>query len=57
MADTECSILRFFDEVLEGESKESLPKWAGFEGIKDILNKILGKIGTLKGNANIQLIP
>ena len=55
LADTECSILRFFDEVLEGESKESLPKWAGFEGIKDILNKILGKIDTLKGNANIQL--
>ena len=36
LANTECSILKFFDEVLEGESKDSLPKWAGIKGIKDI---------------------
>ena len=40
IADTECSILRFVDEVIDGESKETLPKWAGFTGIKGVLNDL-----------------
>ena len=37
-SDTECSILRFFDEVVDGESKKETPKWPGINGIKDIFN-------------------
>ena len=35
IADTECSILKFFDQVLEGEIKESLSRWAGIDGINE----------------------
>ena len=30
---TECSILRFISEILEGESKSTLPKWGGVRSI------------------------
>ena len=36
---TECSILRFVNEVVEGETKSTFPKWAGIEGVLDILNR------------------
>ena len=35
--DTKCSILKFFDQILEGESKQSVPKWPGFNKITNIL--------------------
>ena len=44
IADTECSILRFVDEIIDGESKETLPKWAGFNGIKGILTDLKSEI-------------
>ena len=44
IADTECSILRFFDEILNGEIKTQPPKWAGIEGIKDILKDLNSQI-------------
>ena len=47
IANTECSILRFVDEVIDGESKETLPKWAGFNGIKGILDDINTKINDM----------
>ena len=49
MADTECSFLRFVDELLDGETKETLPKWAGIEGIIDMLDRIKAKLENLKG--------
>jgi hypothetical protein len=36
---TECSFLRFINEVVEGESKNNLPKWGGIDGILQILNR------------------
>ena len=33
LADTECSVLKFFDQVLEGETKQERPRWPGIEGI------------------------
>ena len=47
IADTECSILRFVDEVVDGESKETLPKWAGFNGIKGLLEDLKTTINSL----------
>jgi len=48
IADTECSILRFVDEVIDGESKETLPKWAGFNGIKSLLKDLKNTINGMK---------
>jgi len=55
IADTECSILRFVDEVIDGESKETLPKWAGFNGIKEILGDIRTKINNMGSNTATDL--
>ena len=44
LANTECSILNFFDEILFGEQKQTTPRWAGIEGINSILNEISGVI-------------
>ena len=49
IADTECSFLRFVEELLDGETKEKLPKWAGIEGIISILDQINGKLENLEG--------
>ena len=39
VVNTECSFLRFINEVVDGESKNTLPKWGGIEGILHILNR------------------
>ena len=31
LADTECSLLKFFEQVIYGETKQSLPRWAGMK--------------------------
>ena len=55
-------MLKFFDQVLEGEIKESLPRWAGIDGINEIIDDINGQIqdlssGTLTSlNQEISLI-
>ena len=46
LADTECSILQFFNETISGEAKNEKPKWAGIEGIKTIIEKVKNKIDT-----------
>ena len=40
VADTECSILKFFNEIIEGETKTEKPKWIGITGIKNLLSQI-----------------
>lgn len=47
LANTECSILKFFDEVLYGETKQELPRWAGISGIKQLLFNIRDEITTM----------
>ena len=56
MADTECSILKFLDQVLDGETKEEMPRWAGIEGINTILNNLYGVINIMKTNTYSQLV-
>ena len=55
IADTECSILKFFDEILDGESKETLPKWAGIDGIQTMLDNIKGSLTEIKTNSLSEL--
>ena len=47
LANTECSMLKFFDEVLNGETKQDLPRWAGIKSIKELLNDINTTISDL----------
>ena len=58
LADTECSILKFFDEILYGEMKQEKPRWAGIDGINDILGDISSQVedlgGTKKGELDEQ---
>ena len=44
LSDTECSFLKFFNETIEGESKNELPKWAGISGINRLLGNVKTKI-------------
>ena len=60
LTNTECSLLRFINEVLEGESKNVLPKWGGVAGIINIFNQTIGRIeemsrdDTLSTTGNLQ---
>ena len=40
LADTECSLLQFFDQILYGEIKETTPKWIGINKIDTILTDL-----------------
>ena len=44
LSNTECSFLKFFDEILFGEEKEERPKWVGIEGVINILNNLHDEI-------------
>ena len=48
LADTECSVLKFFDEILDGEMKQDKPRWAGIKGINGILDDIVQEVKNLK---------
>jgi hypothetical protein len=47
LADTECSVLRFTGEVLDGETKETKPKWIGIGGIEKLFEDTKTQIGNL----------
>ena len=56
LADTECSLLQFFDQILYGEKKEIKPKWIGVEGVSDILEKMDIEIdGMLRDQLSLNL--
>ena len=55
LADTECSILKFFDQILDGETKQELPRWAGISGINDILEDLYDNIDGMKQNTKRDL--
>ena len=44
LSNTECSILKFISEILDGETKNVLPKWGGISGIIDIFNRTISQI-------------
>ena len=49
LANTECSILKFFGQVLNGEIKQERPKWAGIEGINDLLDDLIRRVDNIQG--------
>ena len=51
MASTECSILKFFDQFLDGETKTELPRWAGITEINNILNDLDYQIHYIDSNS------
>ena len=53
LGDTECSLLKFINDVLYGEDKESTPKWAGIEGIKDLLSRTSQVLATITSSSDI----
>ena len=55
IADTECSMLKFFDQVLEGEIKKELPRWAGIDGINEIIQDINDQIEQLRSGTLTEL--
>jgi hypothetical protein len=53
VADTECSVLKFTDEVLYGETNQNPPFWGGIEGITQILDKLILKIEELEQESQL----
>ena len=47
LADTECSLLKFIGEVLDGETRQTKPRWGGISGIQELLLETKTKIGNL----------
>jgi len=52
LADTECSILKFIGEVLDGETKEIKPKWAGISGIKGLFEETISEVDKINTEDN-----
>ena len=55
LTDTECSLLKFFDQFLDGETKQELQRSAGISGITGILNGLYDQIVYLKENTRENL--
>ena len=47
LANTECSLLKFLDQILDGEIKQELPRWAGITGINNILSGLSTQINNM----------
>ena len=47
---TECSILKLLEQVLDGEVKTETPRWIGIEGINNLLQNLTVQINNLKDN-------
>ena len=50
VSDSECSLLRLINEVLEGESKTVLPKWGGVSDIINIFEQTIDHIETISSD-------
>ena len=46
LANTECSILKFFGQVLDGEIKQERPKWGGIDNINILLQDLINQLNT-----------
>jgi hypothetical protein len=53
LADTECSLLQFFDQIIYGEKKDDgSPKWIGIEGVSNLLDDLERQINDMQ-NSNL----
>lgn len=55
LADTECSLLKFIGEVLDGETRQTKPRWGGISGIQELLLETKTKIGNLGDSTKTEL--
>ena len=56
LADTECSLLQFFDQILYGEVRaQDGPHWAGIDHINDMLTTLKTRLNTMSSNTNTEL--
>ena len=53
LTNTECSLLRFISEVLDGETKNVLPKWAGISGLIGIFENTINRIEQMSGDGTL----
>ena len=56
IANTECSFMKFFDDIIDGEEKQETPKWIGINGVSDMLNSLYDTIDDMENsdlNANL----
>ena len=51
LANTECSILKLLEQVLDGEIKQTTPRWIGISGINGLLDGLKSQINSLKTTA------
>ena len=45
---TSCSIFKLYETVIQGEEKETIPKWLGIENIKDRLTQTVNTISSIR---------
>ena len=48
IANTECSILKLLEQVIDGEIKQTTPRWIGISGINGLLDGLITQINYLK---------
>ena len=53
LTNSECSILRFISEMLDGETKESLPKWGGVASILSMFNNTIYRIEQMSRDSTL----
>ena len=51
LANTECSLLKLLEQVVDGEIKQTTPRWIGISGINDLLDNLVVQINGLKDTA------
>ena len=54
-ANVECALMKFIGEVTDGETRQTKPRWPGFQQIKDSLGQIVGRIDKIKANSKNDL--
>ena len=55
LSNTQCSLLKFFEQVLNGEIKTERPRWAGINGINTLLDRLIEEIRDIKADTGTSL--
>ena len=50
IANTECSLLKFVEEIDSGETRQSKPRWIGINGIIDLLDSLSNELQKITGD-------
>jgi len=51
LSNTECSVLKLLEQVVDGEAKTTTPRWIGISGINGLLSNLTKQINSTKQNA------